>query len=312
MKILFATDGSDTARAALELLLRLPVPAHSQVIVTTVIDREAFPELDPELLGDEERRAFTETERAVCRDAETLLAGEGARLAAAGWAGATEVRTGHPAHEICRAAAEHAADLIVVGSHGRTGIRRYVLGSVSGGVLQYAACSVLVVPHPTLSERPPPAAGDRLRILLAFDGSESAGAALALCASLPLRERAAVTLLRVLPLVTLYRQDITQRMTRAWQEEKRAAGESLAAAADQVRWAAPDTEVLLLESDDVARTILDTATERGSDLVVLGHKGRSGIERVLLGSVAARVAGHAPCAVLAVRQPTTRAEPTDG
>lgn len=90
-------------------------------------------------------------------------------------------------------------------------------------------------------------------------------------------------------------------VSRAFQQEKKAAKESLDAALEQVRWTTPEADTLLLESPDVGRTILETATERTSDLIVLGHKGRSGIERVLLGSVVGRVVTHAPCAVLAVR-----------
>jgi nucleotide-binding universal stress UspA family protein len=301
MKLLYATDGSDTALAALDFLLRLPLPEHSEVVVVTVIDREAFPERPVAELDEEERRAFSETELAIRHDADEVLATAAARLRKAGRGGSTEIRSGHPADQIRQAAADHGADLVVVGSHGRTGIRRAILGSVSGSVLQYAGCSVLVVPNPDASERPPPSPSQRLRILIAFDASAPARKALDLCASLPLKDRAQVTILRILPLVTLYRQDIAQRLSRAFQQEKKAAKESLASALEQIHWATPDADTLLLESPDVGKTMLKTATERESDLIVLGHKGRSGIERVLLGSVVGRVASHAPCAVLAVR-----------
>lgn len=301
MKLLYTTDGSHTALAALDFLLRLPLPEHGEVVVVTVIDREAFPDRPLAELDEEERRAFSETDLAVRRDADEVLADAAARLRKAGLGGSTEVRSGHPADQIRQAAADHGSELIVMGSHGRTGIRRAILGSVSGSVLQYAGCSVLVVPHPEASERPQPSPSERLRMLIAYDGSAPARKALELCASLPLKDKAQVSILRILPLVTLYRQDIAQRLSRAFHQEKKAAKESLAAALEQIHWATPDADTLLLESPDVGKTILETAAERQSDLIVLGHKGRSGIERVLLGSVVGRVASHAPCAVLAVR-----------
>jgi nucleotide-binding universal stress UspA family protein len=55
---------------------------------------------------------------------------------------------GKPAHEIVRAANDWRADLIVVGSHGRGGMKRMVLGSVAEGVTRHAACPVLVVRAP--------------------------------------------------------------------------------------------------------------------------------------------------------------------
>jgi len=56
-----------------------------------------------------------------------------------------ELRWGHPATEICTYASENAIDLIVIGSHGRTGIKRAILGSVSHAVANQAPCAVTIV-----------------------------------------------------------------------------------------------------------------------------------------------------------------------
>lgn len=298
MKILFATDGSDTALAALDFVLRFPLPEGSEIRLLTVIDRNGLPQLAPSGLTEEQRHALAETEQTVRHAAERLLAEEGARLRHAGWAGSTEVRAGHPADEIRRAAQESGADLVVLGSHGHRGFRRFILGSVSGGVLQYAPCSVLVIPPAAQAKREEQAP---LRILIAFDGSAPAEKAVDLCAGLPLRDRAEVTLLTVMPLVTLYRQDIRQRLSWHWNKQKKAAGAALERAADRIRWATPRVTTLLREDADEAGTILAVAGDRQTDLIVVGHKGRSAIARVLLGSVTGRIAAHAPCAVLAVR-----------
>jgi nucleotide-binding universal stress UspA family protein len=52
---------------------------------------------------------------------------------------------GHPAHEICRYAKENAVDLIVMGSHGRTGMKELLLGSISHAVVNTAGCAVTIV-----------------------------------------------------------------------------------------------------------------------------------------------------------------------
>lgn len=63
----------------------------------------------------------------------------------------TSVRTGHPDREIVKAAEELGADLIVIGSHGRTGVEHALLGSVAEKVLRKAQCPVLTVKEPTKS-----------------------------------------------------------------------------------------------------------------------------------------------------------------
>jgi nucleotide-binding universal stress UspA family protein len=331
MKILFATDGSDSAESALDFLLRFPFPSESEVLVTTVIDRTAFPDAISGMLagvppdGDlgqttPASAAFADeateqrwqsqqvevdndggAERTVRSEAEAHLTRVSERLRDAGWASSTEIRSGHPVDQICTAAEASATDLIVVGAHGVTGIRRHLIGSVSTGVLHYAGCSVLLVPHPDLFKHAPPSTERPLRFLLPHDGSEPSDRALKLCASLPLQGRATVTLLRVLELVTLYHQDLWQQMSRDFQEEKRAAEEELRLAAERLRQATSQVEVELLESGDLGRAILDTAAEHESDLIILGHKGRSAIKRMLVGSVIGRIAAHAHCAVLTVR-----------
>jgi nucleotide-binding universal stress UspA family protein len=61
----------------------------------------------------------------------------------------TAVAVGAPAAEIVRYAREHAADLIVLGSHGHGAFRRFMLGSVAERVIRQAGCPVMVVPHRT-------------------------------------------------------------------------------------------------------------------------------------------------------------------
>lgn len=324
MKILFATDGSDSALAALEFLLHFPVPAGNELMITMVIEQAAFPghlrklivnliaddTTDPARVagphtsrdaGGDESLSLSEAQIRLCEDARSHLRRVSARLHAAGWSTAIEVREGHPVDQICQAAEAVAADLILIGTQGLGALRRYLLGSVSAGVLQYAPCSVLLVPHPDLSDHALSDATRTLRFLLAHDGSQSAEKAVELCAGLPLKDRATVTLLRVLELVTLYRQDLSQRLSPTFQEEKRAAEQALSTAAERLRRLTPEVETKLLESDDPAQSILETATEERSDLILLGHKGRSAVKRMLLGSVVGRIAARAECALLIVR-----------
>jgi nucleotide-binding universal stress UspA family protein len=298
MKILLATDGSDTAAAALDFALAFPFPEDSEITLLTVMDEEMLIGRGHTDLSPEQKHDLRETTDTVREAGEELLEKESARLRNAGWAGTTLLRSGHPADEITRAAEELGTDVVVVGSHGLTGIKRYLLGSVSSRVLEYAPCSVLIVKGTHRQRR----VSAPLRILLAYDHSPSAEKAVDFCSALPLGAQAEVTVLGVMPLVTLYRQDIAQQLSWLWQQQKRATEEALERVTREVGWATPNVRYALRESGDVAEAILKAAKEMACDLLVTGHKGKGAIEKFLIGSMAARLAHHAECSVLAIRR----------
>jgi nucleotide-binding universal stress UspA family protein len=299
MKILLATDGSESARAAVDYLLRFPFPRNSEVTLLTVIDRNVFKNEEVSSINEEQRDELEETEKIVQVAAQELLAEEATRLTGAGWSESRELRIGHPAEEIVRLAEQLGSDCIVVGSHGTSGIRRFLLGSVSDYVLQYAPCSVLIVKKDDIHCAE---TGKPLRLLLSYDDSPSARKAVEFCASLPMDEQAKVTALTVLPLVKMYRQDIRQRLSWLWLEKKKQALAALERVKEEIGLTTQHVETQLRESPDVSDEILQAATELDSDLIVLGHKGKGAIKKFLLGSVTTRIAHHAPCSVLAVRK----------
>jgi len=298
MKILFATDGSDTAQAALDFVQTFPFPQGSEITLLTVIDKDNLPGEDTHNLNEEQKASLRETEDAVRDACDKILAEEGKRLRTAGWGGTTQVRYGHPAEEIVRTAEELGSDLVVVGSHGHMDLKHYLLGSVSSTVLEHAPCSVLIAK----GEHDHRTAGGHLKLLLAYDESPSAEKAVDVCASLPLGDQVDVTVVDVLPLVTLFRQDIAQRLSWHWQQQKRAAKKALERVAEKVRRATPNVDCKLQESGDVTEAILNTAESLGSDMIIVGDKGRGAIEKFLIGSVSARIGHHADCSVLAVRR----------
>ena len=299
MRVLLATDGSDSAAAALEFLAGFPFPAGSEAIVLSVIDDRSFPGDDE--FGDAFGIALQETREVQQGETERLLAAAGQRLREAGWTGSTQIRNGDPAEEIIRAAEEQDVDLVVLGSHGTTGIGRFLLGSVSDRVLGHAPCSVLIVRAPAAPQPAAAAVRERWRILLAHDSSEASVKALSLCASLPLDDSAQVTAVRVMPLVTAYRQDIQQQLNTIWQQKKQAARASLEEAVQALRWSTPHVAAELREAEDVSTEILDMAEQSDTDLIMLGCKGRGAIQRFLMGSKTNRIARYAQCSVWVVR-----------
>jgi nucleotide-binding universal stress UspA family protein len=307
MKILYTTDGSDSARNAADMLMRFPFPEERSAIVMTVIDNMQFA-LDKHVELDEDQiRLLQETEQVLTGESERLLAAEAARLQDAGWVCSTELRRGDTAEEIIRAAEELQPDMIVLGSHGLRGMKHFLLGSVSNRVLKHACCSVLIVrPSPGLSA-PPEVTGQARpwRILVAYDGSEPARDAIRLCAALPLDDNAEISVVSVMPMIHMYRQDIRQQLNPIWQQQKHARKQELEQTVGSLQWTTPHVTPELLEGADVAEVILDIAASRAIDLVVIGSKGRSTFKRFLLGSSTSDVAGHAPCSVLVVRGKST-------
>lgn len=305
MKALLAIDGSATARAAVRAAATFPFPADTEVILLTV---------EGDLLRADEAAALSSEARAMLdastkgsRDAlDELLQAEADVLRDAGLDVRPEIREGHAAAQIVAAAAAHDVDLIIVGSHGRTGYKRFFLGSVSTQVMQSADRSVLVVRDPRDPDgdhpAPPSSATKRpRRLLLGFDGSAPSLRAVELCAGLALDDRDAVHLLTVLPTIHLYRQDIRQVMGVVWQQRRAAETAALQAAAARFDHTASEISTAIVEASDVGQAILDAAETFDADLIVLGHKGGGAIERFLLGSVTPKVAHHSPISVLVVR-----------
>ena len=146
MKILLAMDDSECSAAAARMVIAQFVSAGTEVLVLHADD---WPAGLPTAMAFAEGVSAADTvldlhvERR--RAAERLLATTAARLRDAGFAATTAVRDGEPGRAICACADDWRPDLVVVGSHGKRGLDRLMLGSVSEAVVRYAPCSVEVV-----------------------------------------------------------------------------------------------------------------------------------------------------------------------
>jgi nucleotide-binding universal stress UspA family protein len=229
---------------------------------------------------------------------------EATRLRGDGVTVDTEVRDGHVVREILAAADGFAADLIVLGTHGREGFERLVLGSVTEKVLRKASCAVLTVPGSALGRARAPVAWTR--ILCAHDGSSASRAGVAYAASLAERTGARLTLVSVVEALP-YGGDFTGPAFAAFHADReRHAVEALDAALP------PATRSRLHVDDRVvygkpAQQILDVAVQEPPDLIVLGVQGRGALDQLMFGSTANHVVRHAQQPVLTVR---SRAEGT--
>ena len=142
MRILLAVDGSEYSAEAAKAVAARPWPAGTVVRVLSAAESVVPPaaELWYDAGGSLERARQEVTTRA-----ERLTAGVAETLRAGGLTAEAAVRHGEPRAVIVDEAKEWDADLIVVGSHGYTGLTRWLLGSVAQSVVAHAPCSVEVV-----------------------------------------------------------------------------------------------------------------------------------------------------------------------
>ena len=218
------------------------------------------------------------------------------------WAICAELASGSPARVIIERADEWKPDLIVVGSHGRSALGRFVLGSVSQKVVTEAHCSVRV------ARRRPDEMGEAdesrapVRLVVGVDGSPGAAAAVRAVAARvwPADSEARVIAADfAVPPVTAGR---TQEPVLAWVKGERARIHKMAEDSMRELREAGLAVSSIVKDEDPKRLLCEEAESWGADCIFVGAKDLSRIDRFLLGSVSAAVAARAHCSVEVVRQ----------
>ncbi len=146
MKILLAIDDSKFSEAAIESVIRQATPQETEVRVLHVIEPiPIYPDGQAWGYGPEASQVLEEQRK----EAEALVERAGQTLREKNFKVMTAIEEGNPKEVIIDSAAEWHADLIVVGSHGRHGLDRFFMGSVSEAVARHARCSVQIVRPPS-------------------------------------------------------------------------------------------------------------------------------------------------------------------
>ncbi len=188
--------------------------------------------------------------------------------------------------------AEDRCDVVVIGTHGRTGLARVLLGSVAEQVVRHAPCSILAV-RPDADVKP------FVHALCPIDFSDSSRHAMELAGEL-VRPGGGITVLHVLELPVAYSEE--RRPPELYRELDKRSAEALETWASQLR---TKVSVPVSTRSRIGRagagTLAALDDDRSVDLVVMGSHGRTGVKRMLLGSVAEKVVRHARCPVLVAR-----------
>jgi nucleotide-binding universal stress UspA family protein len=282
-KILLADDGSDHARAAIRLLLNLPLSPETHITVLRVFGSQQATEVFP-------------LEAAV-KETCSLLRDKGFQAD-------PELLLGYPAEKIIEYADQHHPDLIVLGAKGLRATLGILLGGVAQQVIEYASCPVLVVRAPL----------ERLRrILLVVDGSPNSQQAAECMTHFPFPDQADLRLMHVLP--PLYQASVAEipygfpveqpitisegtTRQRAVEDDE---GHRLLSQMAEILASSHLQTKSILKRGDAATEIIEYVKQNQIDLIVAGSRGLSRMRSWLLGSVSRKLVHYSDCSVLIVR-----------
>ena len=292
-RILCPVDFSDHSRRALDQAIAIARWYESTVTVLHVFSPAPVVEFDPgpvvydrdQLLAD--TKAFAEKEGAPGITIEAL------------------VREGNTPTEILEQATGMQADLLVIGTHGRSGFERLLLGSIAEKVLRKVSCPVMTVPRRLPDAAP---AGPVLykRILCPVDFSESSLRALKYATSMAQEADGQLTLLHVVAHEFENAADMASMVSDAGitvgsfvkQREEALRQRLQEAVATAPEFCSVES---LITHGKPWREVLRIAAERQSDLIVMGVQGRGAADLLFFGSTTQHVVREASCPVLTLR-----------
>jgi nucleotide-binding universal stress UspA family protein len=287
--VLCPIDFSDTSRRALDHAAAIAHWHDARLTLMTVFVSNRATDAWVRQLVDSERTRLTHALQRLCNRVTSSVHTDVA------------ITEGSDVHAAIAAHAAHVqADLLVMGTHGRSGFRRLVMGSVTERVLRQPPCPTLVVP-PHASMQDPNAVVRFRHIVCAVDFSAGSLAALSLALSLAQQSDAHLLVLNVIEVPPELLEPpvppIDVDAIRAKAEAERLQRLRALIPTEAKKLCTVETAVTEAAAD---HAILQACEARGAELVVLGISHHRAFDRLIFGSIAARIARAAPCPVLLV------------
>lgn len=310
MKILIGYDGSECATAALDDLSQAGLPDDCEALVVSVSEvwlpvppsmYEIVEEAGTATSPAELHREFSKHSEGA-KEARVLAEQARDRVQAKfpKWKVTADSFCGSPEWELLAQADEWKPDLIVVGSHGRTGLGRFILGSVSQGLLFEAKCSVRVSRGRVEEPNTP------VRILVGVDGSPATDDVLKAVAERqwPTGSEVKIVLVNV-PLASQFLGRLIPPLGEFMDEERREELDCVQKISGSLVEMLRSSSVKVtteIRDGDPKRELTKVAQDWGADCIFVGSFGfNNRLERFVLGSVSAAVAARASCSVEVVR-----------
>ncbi len=272
-KLLLATDGSPFSEGAIREAIRLAKKCSSKLSAISVIETNPeYETIAPQLLERSEKTAREHLESVKAQAKK-----EGVDCS-------TSILEGQDSYNyISEEAAKSKISMIIMGRRGRTGLKRLMMGSTTARVIGHAPCNVLVVPRAAVVEFK--------SIVIATDGSPYSTAAASEAIGIAKRNGSKLTVISVVPAELATPTDIdfaaTQRELLA-DKEMQAAEKNAKAVKEAAQKEGVAVQAFVMTGKP-ADAVIETAKEKSADLIIVGSHGRTGIERLLMGSVAERV-----------------------
>jgi len=264
--LLVATDGSEFSKNAVREALNLAKICSSKLIAISVV--ETNPEFEagvPQVIEKAEKDAREHLESIKSQAAKEDVACE------------TIVSLGEePYQEIVDHVSLKKVDMIIMGTHGRKGMKRLIMGSVAVKVIGHAPCNVLVLPLNAKFECK--------NILIGTDGSQYSKAAASEAIGIAKRCGSRLFVISVAPsdVAMISAQDNVKKVV------------------DKAEMEGIETASIVTKGEPY-EAVVEAAKQKKADLIVMGSHGRTGLKRLLMGSVTERVIGHSESAVLVVK-----------
>jgi nucleotide-binding universal stress UspA family protein len=286
--IVVPTDGSEYAERAAEHAAAVARAFDATVHVVSVVDEDAATSVfERDAVDDETRERLREEGERAIRTTRAAL-GDVERVESA-------LVEGHATESIVGYADEVDADLLVMGTHGRTGVDRYVAGSVTERVLRRTHVPVLTVRDLEAAR----SLEAYENVLVPTDGSDDADVAVEHALALAAVGGATVHAVNVVDVSSLAASAGEAPATELLERFEAAGEEATNEVARRAREAGLAAATAVLKGSP-GHALLEYVEDEAIDLVAMGTTGRTGLDRYLLGSTTERVVRHAEAPVLAV------------
>jgi nucleotide-binding universal stress UspA family protein len=274
-RILVATDRTEFSEGAIQAAINMTKSCNGQLYAMSVIEiNPEFMALAPQLLEDTEKKAKKHLEGIKDRLTKENVECE------------IILREGDVPHQfIVEEADKNETGLIVMGRRGKPSVLRFFLGNVTSRVIGLTSKKVLVVPRA--------ASITWQNIVVAIDGSKQSDAAAREALNLAKHIGKSSTL----HAVAVLRRNASEERTKI--SEK--ALQDIQSSSEKENVKAETMLIKDIPHEFIHESILKYAKEKEADVIVMGSFGRTGLKKLLMGSVAERILCHTDCAVLVVK-----------
>ena len=281
--IMVPTDGSGFDREAIRVSLRIAERTEAKVQLVRVLASGTFFGLEAAAEGTSAAAELVHSDRDKALSELYTLAAE-CRITSKAEI-SVDLHAGPVADVLEGYARRHHVDLIVISTHGRSGISRLSLGSVTDSLIRHTTIPVLVVKPPTSYLNPQVSEAFK-RIVVPLDGSTLAEQILPRVLKLAKLEEAEITLLQVLIPQSYSQKEIVDPSLPWWDKDVSLARAYLFRIAARLRrnGVAVTTDIVI--GENIAHAIGDFASREKADLIAIATHGRGGLARMLRGSVA--------------------------